>query len=187
MFSLEAKIRTELAKECRENGSIPAVLYGKDTPSTKVAVGVSEFIKVYRQAGKNHVISLTVDKKSYNVLVHEAQRHPVSGAFLHLDFLTVDMKAEVQVDIPVVITGTSPAVLEWGKIHQTLDAVTVRCLPKDIVDGFELDISELTMGHTFHVSDMKIDTKKYHIVSPLEDAVITAHAPKGGVKEDSAE
>ena len=60
MYSLEAKIRTDIAKVARENGLIPANVYGKDTPSTMIAVGVSEFIKVYRSAGKNHVITLSV-------------------------------------------------------------------------------------------------------------------------------
>ena len=66
MFSLEAKIRTEVAKIARVDGVIPAVVYGKDTPSTMLTVGVSEFIKVYREAGKNHVITLNIGKKSYN-------------------------------------------------------------------------------------------------------------------------
>ena len=78
MHSLEAKIRTETARESRENGVIPAVVYGKDVPSTSIAVGVSSFVKVFREAGKNHVITLKVDKKSYSVLVHEVQRHPVT-------------------------------------------------------------------------------------------------------------
>jgi large subunit ribosomal protein L25 len=91
---------------------IPAVVYGKDVPSTSIAVGVSSFIKMFREAGQSHVITLMIDKKSYSVLVQEAQRHPVSGAFLHLDFLTVDMKAEVHVHIPITLTGTSPMMLE---------------------------------------------------------------------------
>jgi len=179
MYSLEAKIRTETARETRQNGLIPAVVYGKDTPSTMVALGVSEFIKTYRDAGQNHVITLTVEKKKYNVLVHEVQRHPVTGSFLHLDLLTVDMNAEVQVAIPVRLIGISPAVVSGGELHQALDAVTVKCLPKDIVDAFELDISTIEhTGTTLHISDIKIDTKKFAIVSHLEEAVVSVHAHK---------
>ena len=64
MFSLEAKIRTENARETREADLIPGVLYGKDVPSTMIAVGVSEFIKVYRESGKDADITLTVDGKN---------------------------------------------------------------------------------------------------------------------------
>lgn len=185
MFSLEAKIRTETAKVARVDGVIPAVVYGKDTPSTMLTVGVSEFIKVYREAGKNHVITLNVGKKSYSVLVQEAQRHPVTGAFRHLDFLVVDMKAEVHVQIAIKLVGTSPAAVEGGQIHQTLETLDVKCLPKDIVDAFELDLGNLTMGHTLHVSDLKIDSKKFTVLTHAEDAIVSAHAPKKQKDEET--
>ena len=184
MFSLEAKIRTEVAKIARVDGVIPAVVYGKDTPSTMLTVGVSEFIKVYREAGKNHVITLNVGKTKYNVLVQEAQRHPVTGTFRHLDFLVVDMKAEVHVQIAIQLTGTSPAILEGGQLHQSLDMLDVKCLPANIVDSFELDISGLTMGHTLHVSDLVVNTKKFHVLSHSEEAIVSIHAPKKAKEED---
>lgn len=184
MFSLEAKIRTEVAKIARVDGVIPAVVYGKDTPSTMLTVGVSDFTRTYREAGKNHVISLTVGKTSYNVLVTETQRHPVTGAFRHIDFLTVDMKAVVNVQIPIKLTGTSPAILEGGQLHQSLDMLDVKCLPADIVDSFELDITPLVMGHTLHVSDLKINTKKFQVLSNMEDAIVSVHVPKKQVEEE---
>ena len=186
MYSLEAKIRTDIAKVARENGLIPANVYGKDTPSTMIAVGVSEFVKLYRTAGKNHVISLTVEKKKYDVLVHEAQRHPVTGAFLHLDFLTVDMKAEVHVQIPVKLVGVAPAVVAGGELHQSLHALDVKCLPKDIVDAFELDISTIEhTGTTLHVSDIKIDNKKFNILSHADEAVVSVHVHKEHKEEET--
>lgn len=160
-------------------------MYGKDTPSTMLTVGVSEFIKVYREAGKNHVITLNVGKKSYSVLVQEAQRHPVTGAFRHLDFLVVDMKAEVHVQIAIKLVGTSPAVVEGGQIHQTLETLDVKCLPKDIVDAFEIDLSNLVMGHTLHVSDIKVDSKKFTVLSHAEEAVVSVHAPKKQKDEET--
>ena len=179
MHALEAKIRSESAKEARLSGVIPAVVYGKDVPSTMISLGVSEFIKTFRTAGKNHVITLTVGKKEYSVLVHEVQRHPVSGAFLHLDFLTIDMNSEVHVQIPVKLVGISPAVVAGGEMHQALDMLDVKCLPKDIVDAFELDISVIDqIGTTLHVSDMKVDTKKFHVLSHAEEAVVTVHTRK---------
>ncbi len=179
MHALEAKIRSESAKEARLSGVIPAVVYGKDVPSTMISLGVSEFIKTFRTAGKNHVITLTVGKKEYSVLVHEVQRHPVSGAFLHLDFLTIDMNSEVHVQIPVKLVGISPAVVAGGEMHQALDMLDVKCLPKDIVDAFELDISVIDqIGTTLHVSDMKVDTKKFHVLSHAEEAVVSVHVRK---------
>ncbi len=184
MFSLEAKIRTEVAKIARVDGVIPAVVYGKDTPSTMLTVGVSEFIKVYRESGKNHVITLNVGKDKYNVLIQEAQRHPVTGAFRHLDFLVVDMKAPVHVQIAIKLIGTSPALLEGGQMHQSMESLDVKCLPADIVDAFELDTTSLVMGHSLHVSDIVINTKKYTVLSHAEEAVVSIHAPKKVKEED---
>lgn len=185
MHTLEAKIRTESAREARENGAVPAVVYGKDVPSTNVKVGTSEFIRLYREVGQNHVFTLNVDKKSYSVLIQELQKHPVTGKPLHIDFLTVDMKAEVHVKIPVKLIGTSPAVVEGGQLHQSLEAIEVKCLPADIIEAFELDISGLDhMGKSLHVSDIQIDSKKFHVLSHSEEAVVSVHAPKKH-KEDT--
>ena len=185
MHSLEAKIRTETARDTRESGAIPAVVYGKDVPSTSIAVGVSEFTKTFREAGKNHVIDLMVDKKKHSVLIHELQKHPVTGKALHIDFLTVDMKAVIHVQIPIVLVGTSPAVVAGGQVHQSLHALDVKCLPADVIDGFELDISSIDhIGKTLHVSDLVVDTKKYQVLSHAEVAIVGVHAVKE-VKEET--
>lgn len=87
MFSLEAKIRTEAARETRDAGLIPAVVYGKDVPSTMIAVGNSDFIKLYRSLTPDTTITLSFDGKKHEVRIQELQRHPVSGAALHIDFV----------------------------------------------------------------------------------------------------
>lgn len=185
MHSLEAKIRTEAAKVARANGVIPAVVYGKDVPSTSISVGISDFIKTYRQMGKNHVFTLVVEKKKHDVLIHDLQQHPVTGAFLHLDFLVIDMKAEIHIQIPVKLIGTSPAVIEGGQLHQNLLAVDVKCLPGNIVDAFELDISAIDhIGKVLHVSDLVVDTKKFTIINHPEDPIASVHAVKE-IKEET--
>lgn len=184
MFSLEAKIRTTTARETREEGLIPAVVYGKDVPSTMIAVGVSDFIKVYREAGKSQIITLTVDGKKYNTLVQEAQRHPVRGNFLHLDFININMKEKIEVNIPVTLVGESPAAKEGGQINQILSEITVKCLPTDIVGSIEVDISSLNMGETLHISDVKV-SNKFEIVNHAEEAVVSAHEIK--VQEEAEE
>ncbi len=185
MHSLEAKIRTETARDTRESGAIPAVVYGKDVPSTSVVISTSDFTRLYREVGKNHVFTLNVEKKSYPVLVQELQKHPVTGKALHIDFLTVDMKAVIHVQIPIVLVGTSPAVVAGGQVHQSLHALDVKCLPADVIDGFELDISSIDhIGKTLHVSDLVVDTKKYQVLSHAEVAIVGVHAVKE-VKEET--
>lgn len=179
MHSLEAKIRTETARDTRESGAIPAVVYGKDVPSTNIMISPSDFTRTFREVGKNHVFTLKVGKESHSVLIHELQKHPVTGKPLHIDFLTVNMKAVIHVQIPIKLVGTSPAVIAGGQVHQTLDAVDVKCLPSDVIDAFELDISTIThIGQALHVSDLVIDSKKYQLLSHKEEAVALVHAVK---------
>ncbi len=185
MHSLEAKIRTETARDTRESGAIPAVVYGKDVPSTSVVISTSDFTRLYREVGKNHVFTLKVEKKEYPVLIQELQKHPVTGKALHIDFLTVDMKAVIHVQIPILLIGTSPAVVAGGQVHQSLHSLDVKCLPADVIDGFELDISSIDhIGKTLHVSDLVVDTKKYQVLSHAEVAIVGVHAVKE-VKEET--
>ncbi len=185
MHSLEAKIRTETARDVREGGAIPAVVYGKDVPSTSVTVGTSDFTRLFREVGKNHVFTLKVGKDSHPVLIHEIQKHPVTGKALHLDFLTIDMKAVIHVQIPITLTGVSPAVTAGGQVHQSLQTLDVKCLPADVIDAFELDISSIDhIGKTLHVSDLIVDVKKYQVLSHSEVAIVWVHAVKE-VKEET--
>ena len=187
MYALEAKIRTDDARTVRDNGMIPAVIYGKDVPSTKISLDISSFIKVYREAGQSQIITLTVDGKKYNTLVHEAQRHPVRGNFLHLDFLNINMKEEVEVNIPLTFIGTAPAVLEGNTIAHVLTEITVKCLPADIVESFEVDITPLATVHdTIHIKDLKLG-KKFTIINDIEELVVNVHAPKKAEAEETAE
>lgn len=177
MHTLEAKIRTESARDTRESGMIPAVVYGKDVPSTNVMISISDFTRSFREVGKNHVFTLQVGKDSHPVLIHELQKHPVTGKALHVDFLTVNMKAKIHVKIPVTLIGTSPAVIAGGQIHQTLDALDVKCLPADVIDSFELDVSKIEhIGQALHVSDIVVDMKKFEVISRGEEAVALVHA-----------
>lgn len=185
MFSLEAKLRTDTAKATRAVKRTPAVVYGKDVPSTRISVDVSEFLKLFRQAWQNHVVTLTLDGKEHPVLIHEVVRHPVTHDFLHVDFLVIDMKADTFVDIPVTLIGTSPAVIEGCQIQQYLFTVEVKCKPKDIVDRLEIDISSLMHAwQILHVSDIILDTKKLTITNNAEEPVVAVHEIKEQIIEE---
>lgn len=179
MHSLEAKLRSAIAREVRQAGEVPGVVYGKDVPSTSVSVSLSDFTRLYREVGQNHVFTLRVGKNSYSVLLHDMQRHPVSGKPLHLDFLTVNMTQKITVRIPISLIGVSPAVVMGGQLHQTLETLEVRCLPADVVDTFELDVASIEhIGQSLHVRDMKIDTHKFEIITHAEDPVVASHSVK---------
>lgn len=94
------------------------------------------------------------------------------------------MKKDTEIDIPVVLVGTAPAVIEGNQIMQSLQMVTVKCKPKDIVDSFELDISSLEhAGQTLHVSDLVVDTKKHTILNNPEESIVSVHAIRDVAEE----
>ena len=171
----------------RGEKKVPAVVYGHGITAQAVTVGASELLKVFRKSGKTHIVELTLDGKKQDVLIHDTQRAPVSGDFLHVDFFAVSATEKIHVQIPVHLVGTSPAQIQGGLVEQNMHTVEVKCLPKDLVDAFEADLSKIeNLGEIIHVKDLSIDTKKFDILSDLEGAIVSIHLPKG-VSEEAVE
>lgn len=110
-FTLVATARDTETKlsTLRGEKKVPAVVYGHKVAAQSVSVGASELLKVFRKSGKTHIVELTLDGKKQDVLIHEVQRAPVSGDFLHVDFFVVSATEKIHVHIPVHLVGTSPA------------------------------------------------------------------------------
>ena len=169
----------------RAEKKVPAVVYGHKVTAQAITVGASELLKVFRKSGKTHIVELTLDGKKQDVLIHEVQRAPVSGDFLHVDFFVVSATEKIHVQIPVHLTGTSPAQVQGGLVEQNMHAVEVKCLPKNLVDAFEADLSKLeNLGDIIHVRDLDIDMKKFDILSDLDGAIVSIHLPKGTQEEE---
>lgn len=171
----------------RANKQVPGVVYGHKFAPIAISVGASELLKLFRKAGKTHIVELVLEGKKHDVLIHDYQKAPVSGDFLHIDLFVVSATEKIHVQVPVTLVGTSPAQVLGGMIEHTLHTLEVKCLPKNLVDSFEVDLSKLqNLGDIIHVKDLGIDTKKFDILSSLEGAVVSIHAPKGGVEEETA-
>ena len=188
-LTLTSELRdiTTKPSDIRANKKIPAVAYGHTFESKPIMVDYSEFLKVFRKSGKTHLVELTIDGTKQNVLIHDLQKAPVSGDFLHIDFFVVSATEKIHVQIPLVFVGESQAQKEGGVIEQNMHSIEIKCLPKDLADSFEIDMTRLVqIGDSIHVRDLAID-KKFEVLSPLDGSVVSVHAPKGGVTEDEAE
>lgn len=84
-------------------------MYGHKSTSLVISVNYSEFLKIFRKSGTTHIVELTIDGKKNNVLIHEVQKHPVTGNFLHIDFFMVSATEKIHVQIPIVLVGESEA------------------------------------------------------------------------------
>jgi large subunit ribosomal protein L25 len=147
-FALTATTRTETGKRVknvRNAGNLPAVMYGHGIEPKSLQLGVSEFLKLYRAAGKSSLVDLTVDgTPAVKVLVQEVQVHHLTMHPHHVDLRQINMKEEFEVEVPIVFEGEAPAVKSLaGTLVHAYDAILVRCLPADLPHQITVDLSVL--------------------------------------------
>lgn len=187
---LNAQIRKseEKLSEIRAAKMVPAIVYGKNKENISIKIDNSDLIKTYRLAGESHIISLNVDGKSVDVLVHDFQKNPVTGDFLHMDFYAVTRGEKVTTKIHLNFVGDSAAARDGALIEEHLKDVEVRTLPRDLVDAFDVDLSKLEKaGDIIRVSDLAIDSKKFEVLNNVDDVVVMASEPKKATEETTVE
>jgi large subunit ribosomal protein L25 len=159
-IKLEFETRTVVGKKVnrlRRAGVLPATVYGKGVGPFTVQISARGFSEVYRRAGKTTLVDLTIPGQPVqSAFIHSLQRHPVSRAILHADFLVVDLKIEISVEVPIHLVGESELV-ERGDatLNQVLNTLNVRALPAELPSYIEVDISVLdSMEKSIHVRDI---------------------------------
>ena len=178
-IDLNAQVRTteEKLSEVRASKMIPAVVYGKHQEPILLKLDYSVFLKTFRKTWESHIINLKTGKKDLEVLVHEIQKEPISWDYLHIDFYAITKGEKVHTKIHFNFIGASQAVKEWAILEELMKEVEVKVLPKDLVDWIDVDLSELKeMWDSLRLSDLKIDTSKFDILTP-DSIVVTASIP----------
>ncbi|MGQ4669119.1 50S ribosomal protein L25/general stress protein Ctc, partial [Metabacillus halosaccharovorans] len=158
MTTLQAMKRTEFTnsakRKVRESGKIPAIIYGKAKESQPVALDSIELIKTLRDEGKNTVLHLDVDGSSHAVMLYDMQTDPLKNEIIHADFHIVDMQADVQVEVPVHLTGEAQGVKDGGVLQQSLHEVTITAKPGNIPQSIDVDITNLGVNETLYIKDL---------------------------------
>ena len=162
--------------QTRKAGYIPAVIYGKEYESTAVSVTGRDFLKTYRNEGKTGVFKLDVEGKQTDVMIYEMQYDTLKNEVVHVDFYAADMKVEMDADVPVNVDGEAQGVKDGGVLQQTVYELSVRALPKDLPDVINIDVTELEIGDTIAVGDLKSGAK-YEFNAEEEEAVVTVVPP----------
>jgi large subunit ribosomal protein L25 len=178
-YSLSATTRTTSGDRTREQGQIPAVLYGAGQDSQSVAVENAHFIKLYRAAGEASLIDLTVDgKDAGKALIQEVQLDPVKDHIIHVDLRRIDMTKPMTATVELKFVGEAPVVkASGGTLVTNFNTVEVRCLPKDLVSSIEVDISGLnSYDDTIKVKDIK-RPEGVEITSPTENDLVAKAVP----------
>jgi large subunit ribosomal protein L25 len=156
--TVDAQTRTIIGKQTRQlrrEGQIPAVIYGQRDP-IHVQIENLSLRRALRTAGMNELIDIKVGGRKITVLAREIQQHPTHGDLLHVDFYEVNMRETIQADVHLLIVGEVAEELRpLGEIIQVLHAVTVECLPGDLISEIEVDISGIeSPDQAIYVSDL---------------------------------
>ncbi len=148
------------SKRIRVEGNVPGVVYGLDADPIPVTVEWKPLREALTtEAGLNALIDLDVDGVVSLTVIKELQRHPIRGNVLHIDFLRVSADAEITVEVPIVLEGEAKGVLsEGGTVDHLLYTLSINAKPADIPNELVVDISELEINGSIHVSDIKLPT-----------------------------
>ena len=176
MLELLSKLREETGaknKQVREQGFIPAILYGYKINNLNLSVNYMDFEKTYKKAGESTLIKLKIkgDKKEERtVLIYDVAKDPVTGKFIHIDFNQVRMDQKTTVEVSLVFIGKSEAVeRDRGVLVKSIQAVEVEALPQDFPNEIEVDISVLkTFDDSICIKNLKVSDKVKLIADPEE-------------------
>ena len=208
-FNITAESRSDMGKgasrRLRREDKVPAVIYGagKDAASITIEHN-SMFHHLEHEAFYSHILNITVDGKAEKVVLKDLQRHPYRPTILHADFLRVDAKHEMTMTVPIHFVGedVAPGVKEGGQDSHMMTEVDIACLPKDLPEFIEADISKLGMDESLHLSELTVPAGvslvalTHHQEEELEEgersaydqAVASIHMPRvQEVEEDEEE
>ena len=182
LASAKRKIVGRKLKSIRKEGLVPANVFGKKIKSLAVSVKSIDFRKIFSKAGATGVIYLEVaeEKNPRPVLISAIQKHPLNGSLLHIDFRQVDLAEKVKAEVPIRITGESPAVKDKnGVLVSVLSQVMVEALPADLPEALEISIQGLTeIGQSLHIKDINVDKSKVKIEAGEDETVVIIQEPK---------
>lgn len=187
--TLSVELRDQFGKgpsrRLRSKGKIPAVIYGVKE-NVSITVDAREFGQKFKTISENTIITLDFGKDQTDVLIKDYQDDIIKSTIDHVDFMEIEKGKLLKTHIPVVLTGNSPGVKEGGVLVQKINEVEVECLPKDIPSDIEVNLDNLQIGSSIHVSDISNMPGVNILVSP-EEAIVVVNHPKAAVVETEVE
>ena len=161
---LSASRRTGIGRaavrKIKKQGTVPAVIYGAKQEAQPLQVSKRDIsLMLSHASGENILVELEIDGESASrlALVQEVQHSPVGGDILHVDFQAVSMDEMIEAEVPLEPTGTAEGVKTFGGLlEQSLRALEIECLPKDLPDVITVDVSHLNIGDAIHVREITL-------------------------------
>ncbi len=185
--SLTRKKEESNVKDIRNSGFVPGILYGAGIKNIALKVKHAELEKVFQKAGESALLDLQIDDQDSNkVIIKDVQIDPIKDFINHVDFYQVDMKKTIEVEIPFVFINESKAEKEQGAvILKNMESVLVKCLPGDLIEHFEIDLSRLEkIGDAIRISDLELP-KSFELLSGLGEPIVNATERKIEAEEET--
>ncbi len=180
-MKIEAKVREgkqrSVLTALRNEGFVPAVLYGFETDNKSIAVKERDIIMAVREVGRNGVVELDVEGEVHNVVLHDFQKEILRDNLTHIDFLAIDMDELLEVDVFVNPVGKAAGESEGGVVEQPVREITIMVKPTAIPETFEVNIEALNIGDTITVGDIR-EEAPFEIVNEDEDVLVVLSAPR---------
>ncbi|HRX54070.1 MAG TPA: 50S ribosomal protein L25 [Verrucomicrobiales bacterium] len=166
---------TSTAKKLRRQGIVPAVVYGSKQDNYGIQVDAREFGEVLRhQTSINFLLNLEIEgarEAKKLAMVQAVQRDPLSGAFVHIDFHAVKADEVIHAHIPVELIGDSAGVKLGGVMDHLIHSLEIHCLPSDLPERIEADVTSLEIGNSLHIRDLILPKG---VTTPMDGGVVVA-------------
>ena len=194
-FELDAEFRETQGKgasrRLRHDGKVPAILYGGHSEARALTLSHQKIsIMLENERFYSTILNLRVGDQTQAAILKDVQRHPFKNAILHIDFQRVEENEKIRISIPLHFKGAavSPGVKsQGGLVSHMRNDVEVSCLPKDLPEFIEVDISGLSLNESIHLSQLKIPDGVHLVDLAKEDAAVVAiHSPRAEEPEPTA-
>lgn len=189
-FEFDAEARSEKgtrpARRLRRAHKIPAVLYGAGEEPQTLALAENQVVKNLRnEAVFSHILTLKIagSKRTEQAIIKQVHRHPSKGTFLHLDFQRIKADEEIRMNVPIHLIGEEVAagIKKGGILLRNMVETEISCLPKDLPEYLEADVTSLEIGDALHLSEIKVPEGVQLLELDLEEGidpvVVTIQAP----------
>jgi len=179
------------ARRLRSEGKLPAIFYGPKANPIMLSIDYVQLKKMLKgKSAENIIFDLRIDSgekgQSKKVMIKEIQRDPVTRDYLHVDLYEIAMEKEIEINIPVYLINTPIGVSKGGILEHTRRELGVSCMPKDLVEKIDIDVSGLDIGQSLHIGDISFPPG----LKSTEDAsltIITVVAPITAAEEEEVE
>ncbi len=188
-IKMQVEKRNEIGKnrvdKMRDKDFIPGVIYGKGEETQNVLVDTAEFLKVYKTAGTSSLLDLQLEGKLMPAIIKEIQKHPFKNQYIHVDFQKLNMNEKVKMTVPIVLAGRDNIKLQPSILMQLLDEIEIECLPGNIPQSVEVEVSDMDFSTPIFVKDLNIvQDENIAILRDLEDVVCTLAEPSKAAEAD---